>query len=272
MPTTRVGDINIYYEVHGEGEALVLVIGHGSNSLRWFRQVPVLSKEYRVVIFDNRGAGRSDKPDIPYTVEMMAGDIAGLLDAIGIDAAHIYGTALGGMIVQEFALHYPEKVISLILGCAFCGGPHTIRQDTDATTRRTERQRLEQLPREERVRQGLLNMFSQQFIDSNPETIEQFVANAVAFVAPPYAIARQAEAVRSFDTYDRLPSLRMPALVIAGVADRIIPSENSRLLASRIPGAELIMLENKGHGYYVEAADEVNSIVLDFLRRHPRSG
>ena len=132
MPTVKVNDINIYYETHGEGEALVLIMGYGGNSSGWFRQIPGLSQEYGVVAFDNRGTGQSDKPDIPYTMEMMAGDIAGLLEAIGIGAAHIYGVSMGGMLAQEFALRYPGMVISLILGCTTCGGSHSIMPDAEA--------------------------------------------------------------------------------------------------------------------------------------------
>jgi pimeloyl-ACP methyl ester carboxylesterase len=96
MPTVKVDDINMYYEVHGEGEPLALIMGLGASMDWWFRQIPMFSLEYRVVACDNRGAGQSDKPDIPYTMEMMADDLAGLLDAIGINTAHIFGASMGG--------------------------------------------------------------------------------------------------------------------------------------------------------------------------------
>jgi len=269
MAYARVNDVNLYFEVHGEGEPLVLIIGHGSNALRWFRQIPELSRHYRVITFDNRGAGRSDAPDMPYTMAIMADDVAGLLDYLKIDRTHVWGTALGGFIAQEFALRYPQRVLSLILGCAATGGPHAVwRQPGEA--RDADRTRLEQLPREERVQRGLSNMFSQGFIKSRPDVIEQFVTNAMAFVTPPHGFTRQSEAIRSFDSYDRLPSMRIPALVISAADDQIVPPVNSHIIAERIPGAELMVLEGRGHGYYVEAAEEVNRIVLEFLARHPR--
>ena len=150
MPAVKVGDINIYYEIHGEGEALVLIMGYGGSSAGWFHQIPGLSREYRVVAFDNRGTGQSDKPDIPYTMEMMAGDIAGLLDSISIDAAHVYGVSMGGAIAQHFALGYPEKAISLILGCAMCGGAHSITPDAEAMNLLFDMERMQQMPPEER--------------------------------------------------------------------------------------------------------------------------
>jgi len=272
MPTAKVGDINIYYEVHGEGEPLVLIMGYGANSGAWRRQVPVYSQEYRVVVFDNRGTGRSDKPDIPYTAEMMAGDAAGLLEAIGIDAAHIYGVSMGGAIAQHFALGYPERAISLILGCTTCGGTHTVMPDAKVMTLLFDMQRRERLTPEEQNREMLPFLYSQEFIDNNPDVIEKSLANMAEYPTPIHGYQRQTEAVVTHDTYDRLPNIKAPTLVIQGDADKIVPVENSRILASRIPNAELVILDNMGHGFFIEAEDETNRIILDFLRKHRRSG
>jgi 3-oxoadipate enol-lactonase len=268
MSTAKVGDINIYYEIHGEGEPLVLIMGYGSPSGWWFRQVPVYSQEYRVVIFDNRGTGRSNKPDIPYTMEMMAGDVSGLLDAIGVDAAHLWGVSMGGAIAQEFALRYPERVISLILGCTSCGGTHSILPDAEAMTPLFDFERAEQLTPEEQFREVFPLLYSQEFIDNNPDRIEEALARMMEYITPRHGFQRQSEAVMRFDGYDRLPGIKAPTLVIAGDADRVVPVENSRILASRIPGAELVILENMGHGFFNEAFDETNRIILDFLGRH----
>ena len=132
MPTAKAGDINLYYEVHGEGQPLLLIMGYGSNSGHWFVILPHLVSRFKVIIFDNRGTGRSDKPDIPYTAEMMTGDIIGLLDAIGIGAAHVFGVSMGGMIAQELALRHPGRVKKLILGCTSCGGPHSVRSSPES--------------------------------------------------------------------------------------------------------------------------------------------
>ena len=271
MPTVKANDINIYYEIHGEGEALILIMGYGGSSEWWFRQIPIFSREYRVVTFDNRGTGRSDKPDITYSMETMAADITGLLETIGIDAAHIYGVSMGGMIAQHFALSYPEKVISLILGCTTCGGPHSIMPDAEAMTVLFDMERMNRLAPEEAAKEVLPFLYGQEFIDNNPDIIEQGIAKMTEYVTPIHGYMRQAEAIMGHDTYDRLPNIKAPTLVISGDADRLVPVENSRLLASRIPNAELVTLENAGHGFCVEAADEANKAVLDFLRRHRRS-
>jgi 3-oxoadipate enol-lactonase len=272
MPTVKVNDINIHYELYGKGEALVLIVFYTANTAWWFRQVPVFSQQYRVVAFDNRGSGQSDKPDLPYTMQMMAGDLAGLLEAIGINAAHIFGVSMGGMIAQHFALRYPERVRSLILGCTSCGGPHSIKPDVEAMTVLSDFDHMKKLTRAEIVRETIPFLVSQEFIDKDPGLIQELMAKMMEHLAPLHGAIRQAYAIWEHDTYVRLPEIRVPTLVIAGDADRLIPAENSRILASRIPRAELVILKNMGHGFIIEAADEANRAVLDFLRRHRRPG
>jgi len=271
MPMVEVADVNIHYNAHGQGEALVLINGFGSNSQSWFLEVPAFSPEFQVISFDNRGTGQSDKPDIPYTMEMMAGDVAGLLKSLGIEATHVYGVSMGGMIAQEFTLRYPDMVTSLVLGCTNCGGPNAVRPDAAAMAFLFDPERMQRLTPEEGARQSLPFLFSQEYIDNNPELVDEIVARRLEEVTPLRTYARQGQAIMGHDTYDRLPQLRVPTMVIAGTADRLVPVENSRILASRIPNAELVLLENMGHGYLVEAAEEANKAILDFLRRHRRS-
>ena len=272
MATAKVGDINIYYEVHGEGEPLVLISGYRANSAGWFLHTPTFSKEYRVVIFDNRGTGRSDKPDIPYTMDMMADDVVGLLDTIGIDAAHICGVSMGGFIAQNLVLRHPQRVISLVLACTHCGGAHRIAADAGVVERVFDLERAQKLTPEENLRVMFPFMCSQQFIDNNPDIIDHLAAKNAEYPTPLHGSIRQREAMASHDTYDRLPQLNAPTLVISGDADTIIPVENSKLLTDRIPDTELVILENMGHLFTLEAADEFDKTVLDFMKRHPRSG
>ena len=248
-----------------------MIMGYNGDSRVWFRQIPGLSQEYRVVAFDSRGNGRSDKPDVPYTMEIFARDLAGLLNALSVDAAHIYGISMGGMIAQEFALRYPDRVISLILGCTSCGGTHSIGFDEETVTFLLDMERMERLTPEEQSREWLPFDFSRDFIDNNPDIVEQYIAMRVECSPPLQSSMRQAEAIMLHDTYDRLPEIKAPTLVIAGAADRLIPVENSRILASRIPNAELVILENMGHGFTGEAPEEANKAVLDFLGQHCRS-
>ncbi|MBM3120328.1 MAG: alpha/beta fold hydrolase, partial [Chloroflexi bacterium] len=163
MPTAKVGDINIYYESHGDGEPLLLIQGYGQYSGHWAPLIPSFSREYRVISFDNRGTGRSDKPDIPYTMKMMADDVKRLLDAIGIDSAHVFGVSMGGMIAQEFALNHPDKLISLILGCTQCGGTEAIQPTPEALAFLFSPE-VAKLSVEERARQTVPWLWTKEFI------------------------------------------------------------------------------------------------------------
>jgi pimeloyl-ACP methyl ester carboxylesterase len=270
MPNAKVGDINIYYEIHGKGEPLVLIYGYAGHSGLWFRQIPVLSKKYRVIAFDNRGMGRSDKPDIPYTVAMMAEDTSGLLDAIDINAAHIFGISMGGMIAQHFALNHPQRVISLILGCTFCGGVRSLPLRPEALAAFADFGRIKEMSPEQFVRQLIPFLFSRKFIEKNPDIVEKRVAESLEYPTPVHGITRQAEAIMDHDTYELLPRIKLPTLVISGDNDRLIPVENSRILASRIPKAELAVIKGAGHEFFIEDADETNKVVLGFLGRHKK--
>jgi 3-oxoadipate enol-lactonase len=268
MPKVKVGDINMYYEVHGKGEALVFIAGF-VTSLEWWRPVvPVFSQEYQLVLFDNRGAGRSDVPDIPYTAEMLTDDIAGLLDYIGIDKAHIRGVSMGGSLAQYFALRYPQRVISLILESTSCGGTHAVSplaEDMQAFSKQAK------MPPEER---GSLDAASlgvtQEFIKKHPDTVRQVIELIQQYPASPVGAMRQMQAQPPEGTYERLPEIKVPTLIIHGDADRLVPVENARILASRIPNAELVTFKNAGH-WMLEAGDKRNRVILDFLRRHHKS-
>jgi pimeloyl-ACP methyl ester carboxylesterase len=267
----KVGDINIYYESHGDGEALLLIMGYGLYSGHWANLIPTFSGAYCVISFDNRGTGRSDKPDIPYTIKMMADDARGVLDAVGVDSAHVFGISMGGMIAQEFAINYPDKLRSLILGCTFCGGEKAILPTPEALAFLTNPE-MAKLPVEEQARETVPWVWTKEFIDKNPEAVELFVDITSKYPTPPHGFARQAGAIMFHDTYERLPQITAPTLVIVGDADRIIPAENSKILASRIPNAELVVLKNAGHGFFIEAEAESNRAILDFLSRHSKGG
>lgn len=272
MPTTKVGDINIYYETQGNGEALALIMGLGGGIPWLFRQIPTFSKQYQVIALDNRGTGGSDAPDIPYSMEMMAGDLAVLLETLGIQAAHVFGISMGGMIAQHFALIYPEKVKALILGATTCGGTHSIKPDMEAIKVLFDMDRMQKLSPEERAKETLPFVLNQKFIANNQELIQKLLTGMVGHVSPLHGYIRQAGAIAGHDTYERLPDIKAPTLVIAGDADKLVPVENSRILASRIPNAELVIFKNMGHGFNIEAADEMNRVVLGFLSRAGHSG
>jgi pimeloyl-ACP methyl ester carboxylesterase len=270
MPVVTVGDINIYYEVHGEGEPLLLIMGYGASSRWWLSQVSALSQEYQVIVFDNRGTGQSDKPDTPCTIKMMADDAARLLETIGIEAAHVFSASMGGMIAQELVLNHPEKVISLILGCTTPGGRNTTLPDREAMSFLSNHERRQQLSLEEQSRELLPFLFTDEFINKNHKIVDAFTSEIYRYPTPVHGYRRHWEAIMSFNVYDRIPEIKVPTLIMAGTADRLISAENSRILASRIPDAKLIIFENMRHQFISEIAEEVNRAVLEFLGKHSR--
>ncbi len=268
MPKVEASDINIYYEIYGKGEPLVMIMGYGGHIGHWFRQIPGLSRECKVIAFDNRGVGRSDKPEGSYSTEMMAGDTAGLLDAIGIEAAHIFGVSMGGLIAQEFALCYPEKVSSLILGCTHSGVANYIKLEKPVGRLLDDFEHIRQITPEEHERELIDVLFSQEFIRNNKDIVEEYIRKVTEYVTPLHGLMGQHGTIMDFDSYSRLPKIEAPTLVICGDADKMISPENSRQIASRIPNAELIMLESIGHGFFLEAVDEANKAIIDFMKRN----
>lgn len=266
MPKVKVGDINMYYEVHGQGEPLVNIGGGGNTTAEYSRLIPLYSSEYKLVLFDNRGAGQTDAPDIPYTMEMLADDLAGLLGALSIDAAHISGFSLGGGIALMFALRYPERIISLILRSTRCEAPHAVMPDAEFTETLAA---LPQMPPEVKAREYPRLFVTREFADKNPAIIQEIFERKAEHPTPPHGFMRQLQAT-SGPIYERLPEIKAPTLIIHGDADRAIPVENAKIMASRIPHAELVILKNAGHILF-EAAEETDRIILDFLRRHRRA-
>ncbi|OGO07195.1 MAG: hypothetical protein A2Y92_05015 [Chloroflexi bacterium RBG_13_57_8] len=266
MPKVKVGDINMYYEIHGKGEPLVMIMG-ASGNLEWMENaIPVFSHDYKLVLFDNRDAGRTDVSNIPYTTETLADDLAGLLDALQIESAHIQGASMGGMIAQQFVLRYPKRVKSLILACTYCGGPGSSIMTDPEVMRAT--QRMQSMSGKELMMETLGICVSQEFIDNNTGIIQEMIKLMMKHPITPQGSIRQGQAVMTHNTYERLPEIKAPTLVLSGDADKIIPVENSRIIASRIPGADLVIFKGTGHMFNLEAEEEVNKIMLDFLRRH----
>ncbi|UCD09873.1 MAG: alpha/beta hydrolase [Dehalococcoidales bacterium] len=269
MPEIRVNDINMYYEIHGEGEPLVLIMGLGGDNFRWFRILPLFAENFQVLTFDNRGVGKTDKPDIPYTMGMMSDDVAGLMDGIGIEKAHVFGISLGGMIAQNFALLHPDRIISLMLGCTFCGGKHTVSNEGTGPGV-LDPSLIETMLPEERAIEMMPALYSQEFIENNQDFVDIQIEYAKNNPIDIVGYRRQMGAVGTHDTYDRLPEIKLPTMVIGGDTDVLINIENSRIISSQIPNSKLVILEGMGHGFYTEANEETARILTDFMKRHSR--
>lgn len=268
MAIVRVGDLELYYEEHGSGEPVLLIQGFGGNTVAWGPLIPALAARYRVMAFDNRDAGRSSQATEPYTIADMANDAVGLLEALGVPSAHVLGASMGGMIAQELALRWPQKVGALILACTTCGGPRSAGWDELCQRLDLVRELREMpAPDSELVQQQLSWMFSPEFLANPTPAFQEFILSTLQYPAPLEGMKRQAEAIRRHDTYDRLPQIAAPTLVIAGADDPLILAENSRILAERIPNAQLILYPQLRHGFNLEDPDRVHADILSFLER-----
>ena len=265
MAMTRVGNVNLYCEEWGSGEPLLLIMGMGANATDWEPQIQTLRKEHRLIAFDNRGSGRSDRPDEPVTMERLADDAVALLDSFGVERCHIFGMSMGGMIAQELALRHPQRLLTLILGATMCGGLNAVHPPMKRIMKWIG---TRDLPPREAAEAGLPFLYSQKFIDDMKEELINSSLRTAHLRAPKDTIHHQLTAITRFDSYHRLPSIQAPTLVMTGSEDLLVPAENSRMLANRIPQAEFVEFSGMGHGFLRESSAEVNEILLAFLRRH----
>jgi len=266
MPYAKVGDIDLYYEIHGPPDAppLVLIGGWASYRWIWFRQIPTLKKKYKCIVFDNRGAGKSSKPDIPYTIEMLAADTAGLMDALEIETAHVLGISMGGLIAQQVAISYPEKIRSLILVSTHFGGPNSVPMD-DRNLALLIALPTETISNEQAREMRYRATFSEEFLRENRDVLEQINEWAEKHVAPLYAQVHQSSAVADFDAEEKVKDITARTLIIHGDSDRAVPTENGELLNNNIPNSRLSIIKEGSHFSIIEKYEEFNNIVMNFI-------
>ena len=262
MPELNVNGIKMYYEIHGKGDPLILIMGLRRNLEWWYCQIPSLPKHFKVIAFDNRGAGRSDKPETDYSIRLFADDTAALMEALNVESAHILGISMGGYIAQELAINYPEKVRNLILGCTSCGGERAVLMSQERIEKFTAN---EGLTPEEILRKDMDIYFSDKFVKDNPDKISEFIEISHRHYQPAHAFERQFAACLKHDTADRLRNISVPTWIVAGDDDPLVPSGNSRILKGLMPRAKLQFLPACRHAYFIEEADHFNREVISFF-------
>jgi pimeloyl-ACP methyl ester carboxylesterase len=262
MPYTFNRGIRIYWEEEGRGEPLVMIMGLGFSLAMWRNLRPSMARHFRIIVYDNRGVGKSDVPLGRYSIAAMARDAISVLDAAGIPAAHLLGMSMGGMIAQEVALSFPQRVNKLVLGCTSCSGRRSapeVRQALFSHPFMSRKNRIAALlpfiydPHTPRDR-----------VEQDIQVLRQNPTPALGFLGQLLGIA-------SWQCCDRLPRISAPTLVIHGESDRLIPPENATILAGRIPGAKLVILPQASHIFPTDQPERSERELLDFLTVHAGS-
>jgi 3-oxoadipate enol-lactonase len=266
MAYAEIDGIKLYYEEHGSGVPLLLIMGFTANATAWEVAVPALAQQHRVIMFDNRGAGRSDQPEGPYSMAQLADDAIGLLDTLGVARAHVYGVSMGGMIAQHVYLRHPDRVLSLTLGCTTPGGkqavaaPPEVVQTLLGATSMTPEQAFEA---------NLPILYSDAFVAAHKQEMLARAEKYADLRATPQGVQGQMQAIVGHDTYERLPDFRVPTLVLHGDADQLVPTANGKILAERIPEARLVLYPGARHGFFGEYLEQSCHDLLAFTAGAP---
>jgi aminoacrylate hydrolase len=263
MPRISIGDCSLYYERHGVGFPVLFISGLGGFASFWQDQVATFAKQFEVITFDHRGFGQSDPSRIGYTVERMAVDVVGLMDALGIKRGHVVGHSTGGAIAQTMAIEYANRLAGVVLSATWT--------KTDAYFRRLFGLRKEVLLRlgaSVYVQASTLYLYPSWWITRNNERLRQAEAQNLAAFAPVEVVAARIDAMLAFDRTSDLTRIKSPTLVIGAEDDIVTPAYFSEELARLIPGAEVKIFPRGGHYFNQVRAREFNNAVLPFLVSH----
>ena len=260
----RPDNARISWEADGPegGQAVLLIMGLGYPAAMWWRQLPALTERYRVIRVDNRGAGHTgDVPGAPNTVETMAADCLAVLDAAEVTSAHVVGISMGGLMAQEIALTAPERVRSLCLLATHPGIAHAV-MNPEAMAMLGNRGELT-------AREAAEASIPFNYAGSTPrERIEEDWAVRLPLAATNQGYVAQLSGTSQWDGYDRLDRITSPTLVMHGELDALVPPDNGRILADRIPGAELVTVPVANHLLGTDQPEQVAELLVSWLDHH----
>ncbi len=264
MPVLDAGAVSIAYELRGAGPPLLMINGFRRSRVVWLEGVlRPLAERFQLILMDNRGTGDSDKPEDGYSIEAFADDCAGVIAGLGLRRAHVFGVSMGGMIAQRVATRHPDQVYGLALGCTNCGRGSVApekrigqllrlvpNESMDAREVARRQEEVYYMPgfraRERTLIDGMFDLVNQ-----NP--------------TPPHAVRGHLKAIDAFDACGDLEQIKAPTLVITGADDPLIPAENSRRIAQRIPGAQLAVLPDASHFFWIEKPRETADALIRFF-------
>lgn len=270
----EVNGIKICYSDCGRGDPLILIHGIGGKKETWIAQRKALSKCFRVIMFDMRGVGKSDRPDMPYTMEMLADDVKRLMDFLKIDSAHIIGRSLGGMVAQYFTLKYPDKVNRLVLMTTNPRVPDDKAAEFIKEGRIEEIKQLQKNPQKSFWKKSRV-LFHKNFrkkMKENPEkkfygifSANDLIEETTKNPSKPQDVENLSNTLKSHDILDKLENIKNETLLISGSHDRLTPKSSMMEIHKRIPNSKIKILENSGHFLHLSHAPEVNEILINFL-------
>jgi len=267
MPTLQLTDAEIYYEVHGHGQAIVFLSETACDGEVWkIHQVPEFSKDHRVIIHDYRGTGQSSKPSIDYTTQMFARDVIALMDHLKADDAIVVGHSMGGRVAQLLALDYPGRVKKLVLASTGSHYPQTKGLPLKIIKEMIE-WGYEKYERDHTILVG----FTDEFVKNHPERVEHYVKVRMQNLCPVEFYLRHLLARQAHDTSARLKDIRQPTLILVGEDDRNMTSEvnhrmSSDILAKGIPHSKLVVLQNERHSYFFANPDAAHKAIREFIK------
>jgi aminoacrylate hydrolase len=263
MPRISIGDCQLYYERHGAGFPVLMVTGLAGYAQYWRDQLPAFTRSFEVILHDHRGVGGSDNAACSMTMERLAADVIGLMDALKIEKAHVIGHSAGGAVAQILAIEHPQRLASIVIAASWT--------KPDAYFRRLFALRKEILLRlgpAAYVQANTLLLYPSLYIARNNEKLRQLEAQGLANFAVPEWVMSRIDAILAFDRTADLGRIRTPALIVAAQDDLITPTYFSEELARRIPGAEAKFFPQGGHYFSQVMAREFNQAVLPFLMAH----
>ncbi len=261
MPTVDVRGVTIFYREAGEGEPVLLIQGLEVDHRGWVQQVPTLKEKYRCISFDNRDIGQSSMLSGTYTTRDMMDDAVGVLDAAGVQRAHVIGFSMGGAVAQEIAINHPERVNRLILIDTFASTSAWFRAMNEGRARIRSLVSLEDY-----TRANFPTVYTARDYDVPGQietTIERVLANPNG--QPNDAFARQVAAINAHHSADRLGRIAAPTLIICGDEDFLTPPKLSREMHAGIKGSKLVWIAEAGHGVIWTRGPEVNAAIMEFL-------
>ncbi|MBD3212259.1 MAG: alpha/beta fold hydrolase [Candidatus Lokiarchaeota archaeon] len=272
---TNINGLELCYTEKGVGSPVVLIHGIGGKKETWNSQIEDLSEYFKVIAVDLRGVGKSDRPDMPYTMEMLADDIAGLMDSLEMDSAHIIGRSLGGMIAQYFALKYPNKVNKLVLMTTNPRVPDEQTAELIKKGRLEEIRELKRDPEKSFWKKSRL-LFHKDFrkkMKMNPDkkfygifSANDLIEETTKNPSTPQDIENLSYTLRSHDILDQIENIKHETLLISGSHDRLTPKSSMLKIQKRIPNSKIEIITNSGHFLHLSHAPEVNKLLIEFLK------